>query len=291
MLRRQALFTHVFCAFLALSTGQGLAVAQVTLSEPDAKDPALVRAIANHDAASAGPLLTDDLTWTDRTGRLWKKADVLKGLAALHPAESMKPQAYGDVVYFTGTASDGADKIRSVRVWVKQQSAWKLLLAQDTKIVGSKPTAQATVPVGTQCDNPCKKVPYDAPSPEAQAVVASWEALEDAVNHRNADGWAAHVADEFVFNVKEDGNPLTKADRVATIRKQADGNTVTDIGTVIPGTMHVWVFGDTAVMSDQQQPTQGGNPYQAMRIWIKRDDRWQLMYSQQTVIENRGETH
>ena len=123
---------------------------------------------------------------------------------------------------------------------------------------------------------------------EAQAVVASWEALEDAVNHRNADGWAAHVADEFVFNVKEDGNPLTKADRVATIRKQAEGNTVTDIGTVIPGTMHVWVFGGTAVMSDQQQPTQGGNPYQAMRIWIKRDDRWQLMYSQQTVIENAG---
>jgi hypothetical protein len=93
------------------------------------------------------------------------------------------------------------------------------------------------------------------------------------------------VADEFVFNVKEDGNPLTKADRMNIIRKQAEGKTVTDIGTVIPGTMKVWVYGNTAVMSDEQQPTIGGNPYRAMRIWLKRDGRWQLVYSQQTVIE------
>jgi hypothetical protein len=93
------------------------------------------------------------------------------------------------------------------------------------------------------------------------------------------------VADEFVFNVKEDGNPLTKADRVNIIRKQAEGKTVTDIGTVMPGTMKVWVYGNTAVMADDQQPTQGGNPYRAMRIWVKRAGRWQLVYSQQTVME------
>ncbi len=288
MLQRIRRVTYFSCACIALSILPGIAFAEVSPSAVTAQDQALVLAIANHDAASAENSLADDLTWTDRTGRLLTKSDVLKDLDKLHPSERVKAHAYGDVVYFTGSASDGADKIRTVRVWAKQQSGWKLLLAQDTKIVGSKPTAQATVPVGTPCESPCKKIPYDAPSSDAQAVVASWEALEDAVNHRNADGWAAHVADEFVFNVKEDGNPVTKADRVATIRKQAEGNTVTDIGTVIPATMHVWVFGDTAVMSDQQQPTQGGNPYQAMRIWIKRDARWQLMYSQQTVIENAG---
>jgi hypothetical protein len=153
--------------------------------------------------------------------------------------------------------------------------------------VGKVATPQATVPVGTSCDNPCKTVPYDAPSKDAKDVVESWQALEDAVNHRDADGWASHVADEFVFNVKEDGNPLTKADRVAIIRKQAEGKTVTDIGTVIPGTMKVWIYGATAVMSDEQQPTTGGHPYRAMRIWVKRDGRWQLAYSQQTVIEAR----
>jgi hypothetical protein len=49
--------------------------------------------------------------------------------------------------------------------------------------------------------------------------------------------------------------------------------------------MVVHVFGNAAVMTDRQQPTAGGSPYQAMRIWIKRDGRWQLIYSQQTTIE------
>jgi ketosteroid isomerase-like protein len=286
MLLRRVQLKFFSCTLLFLLTILPQVTAQEMSSDAVAQDQALVQAIAKHDGSAAGALLADNLVWTDRTGQTLKKATVVENLASLTSGDGGKPHRYGDVVYFNGIANNSTDKVRFVRVWVKQQSAWKLLLQQDTVIVGTKPSAQATVPVGTVCDNPCKQIPYAAPSAEAQAVVASWEALEDAVNHRNADGWAAHVADEFVFNVKEDGNPLTKADRVATIRKQAQGNTVTDIGYVIPGTMNVWLFGDTAVMSDQQQPTQGGDPYQAMRIWEKRDGRWQLAYSQQTVIEH-----
>jgi ketosteroid isomerase-like protein len=274
------------CALLTFSAILPYATAQESSSTAAAQDHAFVQAIAKHDASAAGALLSDNLVWTNRTGETWNKSAVVANLSILNSGDGGKPHSYGDVVYFNGIADNSTDKVRFVRVWVKEASTWKLLLQQDTVIVGAKVSAQATVPVGTVCDNPCKQIPYQAPSAEAQAVVASWEALEDAVNHRDADGWASHVADEFVFNVKEDGNPLTKADRVATIRKQAQGNTVTDIGTVIPGTMKVWLFGDTAVMSDQQQPTTGGNPYQAMRIWVKRDGRWQLAYSQQTVIEH-----
>jgi ketosteroid isomerase-like protein len=248
-------------------------------------DRTLVAAVTKHDKDVTRSFLDESLIWTNRSGETWNKNAVIDKVSSITIGEAAKSHAYGDVVYLTGTSQDGSDKIRFVRVWVKRDSGWKVLLQQDTVVVGKTATTQATVPVGTVCENPCKTIPYQAPSAEAQAVVASWEALEDAVNHRDADGWASHVADEFVFNVKEDGNPLTKADRVAIIRKQAQGNTVTDIGTVIPGTMNVWLFGDTAVMSDQQQPTTGGNPYQAMRIWVKRDGRWQLVYSQQTVID------
>jgi hypothetical protein len=250
-----------------------------------AQDHALVQAIIQGDKRLTVAFLDDNFRWTNRWGETWNKTEVLPKLASLNPGDAAKAHAYGSVVYLTGTAHSAEDKIRFVRVWVKQASGWKILLGQDTVIVGKAATAQATVPVGTSCENPCKNIPYQAPSADAQAVVASWEGLEDAVNHRDAEGWASHVADEFVFNVKEDGNPLTKSDRVAIIKKQAEGKTVTDIGTVIPGTMKVWVFQDSAVMSDQQQPTTGGNPYQAMRIWVKRDQRWQLIYSQQTVIE------
>lgn len=249
-------------------------------------DHAFVRATSKGDKAATGAFLGENFSWTNKTGETWNRTHLLEKMAAITPVNEGKAHDYGNVVYITGTAQSSSDKIRFVRVWVKETSGWKVLLQQETIVVGKTATTQATVPVGTSCENPCKSIPYEAPSPEAQAVVASWEALEDAVNHRDADGWASHVADEFVFNVKEDGNPLTKADRVAIIKKQAQGNTVTDIGTVIAGTMNVWLFGDTAVMTDQQQPTKGGDPYQAMRIWVKRDGRWQLVYSQQTVIEH-----
>jgi ketosteroid isomerase-like protein len=253
------------------------------------QDTAYVQAINSKDKNAADALLDADFNWTDRSGKAWNRDVVLQNLSRLTALDNAKTHDYHNLVYLTGAgrvASDqnSSEKIRFVRVWAHQPSGWKLLIEQDTVIFGTAPTAQATVPAGTACDNPCKHVPYQAPSPEAQAVVDSWAALEDAVNHRDADGWASHVADEFVFNVKEDGNPLTKADRVAIIKKQSQGTTVTDIGTVVPGTMKVWLLGDSALMTDQQQPTTGGNPYQAMRVWVKRDGRWQLVYSQQTVI-------
>ncbi len=253
-------------------------------STASSADQQLIEAVTQKKQAVLATLLDQDFTWTDAKGKGLSKSDAISSLANAALSSDVKPHEYGSVVYFTGVSGQNP-KVRFVRVWVKKQEKWQLLLFQETQLVGKVATPQATVPVGTACDNPCKTVPYDAPSSDAKDIVASWQALEDAVNHRNADGWASHVADEFVFNVKEDGNPLTKADRVAIIRKQAEGQTVTDIGTVIPGTMKVWVYGTTAVMADDQQPTTGGHPYHAMRIWVKRDGRWQLAYSQQTVIE------
>lgn len=248
-------------------------------------DRLLAEAASKHDQSGISQLLSQNFAGTNSMGKTVSAAEFSSRTGSASLAAEAKPHDYGSVVYFTGVSGTGETKVRFVRVWVKEHENWKLLLFEETKLVGKVATPQATVPYGTACENPCKNIPYDAPSFEAKAVVESWEALEDAVNHRDADAWAAHVADEFVFNVKEDGNPLTKADRVNIIRKQAEGKTVTDIGTVIPGTMKVWVYGTTAVMADEQQPTMGGNPYRAMRIWVKRDGRWQLVYSQQTVIE------
>jgi hypothetical protein len=269
------------CAFVLSASFVG---AQTPHPIASAADQQFSQAAAQKNGKALSNFLDENFTWTNANGKSVSKAEAA-GLSEAAISSDTKSHEYGAVAYLTGVA--GTDpKIRFVRVWVVgKKNEWHLLLFQETKLVGKVATPQATVPAGTSCDNPCKSVPYDAPSADAKAVVESWQALEDAVNHRDADGWAAHVADEFVFNVKEDGNPLTKADRVAIIRKQAEGKTVTDIGTVIPGTMKVWIYGTTAVMADDQQPTMGGNPYRAMRIWVKRDGRWQLVYSQQTVIE------
>jgi ketosteroid isomerase-like protein len=250
------------------------------------EDQALVRAIGRGDKSALENLLDTDFTWTDRTGQTQTKSQFVQNFKKITASNSgLQARNYGAVMFFTGTEQISSQDVRFVRVWAKRPEGWRAILHQETLIAGKSAAAQAVVPAGTPCDNPCATVPYETNSAAANDVVASWRALETAVNKRDADGWAAHVADEFIFNVKENGNPLTKADRIAMIRKQAQGNTTTDIGSVVPGSMAVWVFGDAAVMTDKQQPTVGGNPYHAMRVWVKRDGRWQLAYSQQTAIQ------
>ncbi len=247
-------------------------------------DQAFVSAMNKRDKTALGALMAKGFAWTDAGGSTLDKWHFLHRSAGDAGGNNTKLHDYSTVMFVTGEEKTPGAHVRLVRVWVKEAGEWRILLGQQTNIEGGSKREQATVPAGTPCDNPCKTVPYQGAS-EQQQVVESWQALETAVNQRNADEWARHVGDEFVFNVKENGNPLTKADRVATIRKQAQGDRVTDIGEVVPGSMDVRVFGNTAVMRDTQQPTIHAMPYRALRIWVKRDGRWQLVYSQQTTIE------
>jgi hypothetical protein len=248
-------------------------------------DQAFIRAMGKWDKAALRDSMASGFGWTEANGRTLDRQRLLDGPAQSAPAETeTKLHDYANVMFITGAQKTPGAHLRFVRVWVKQAGNWRILLGQQTHIEGGAKQEQATVAAGTPCQNPCKTVPYHG-SAEQQQVVESWQGLETAVNQRNAEEWARHVGDEFVFNIKENGNPLTKADRVATIRKQALGNRVTDIGAVAPNSMDVRVFGNTAVMRDTQQPTTHARPYRAMRIWVKRDGRWQLVYSQQTTIE------
>jgi hypothetical protein len=248
-------------------------------------DHAFVNALNKWDGASLSGLMARGFAWTDASGRTLDRQHFLQGAGQSATAgPETKLHDYSTVMFLTGSVKTPGAHVRFVRVWVNEAGKWRILLGQQTNIEGGSKKEQTTVPAGTTCENPCKTVPYHG-SPEQQQVVESWQALETAVNQRNADEWARHVGDEFVFNIRENGNPLTKADRVATIRKQSSGSRVTDIGAVVPDSMDVRVFGNTAVMRDTQQPTVRARPYRAMRIWAKRDGRWQLVYSQQTTIE------
>jgi hypothetical protein len=278
-----------FALVLTLLLFAPIAVAfpSTTAGEPavQAADQAFVTAMNKWNKAALAGLMAEGFTWTDASGRTLDRQQFLQGPAqSAPPGAETKLHDYSTVMFVTGAEKTPGAHVRFVRVWVNEAGKWRILLGQQTNIEGGTKKEQATVPAGTACDNPCKNVPYHG-SAEQQKVVESWQALETAVNARNADEWARHVGDEFVFNVKENGNPLTKADRVATIRKQSTGNTVTDIGAVVPGSMDVKVYGNTAVMRDTQQPTVHLRPYRAMRVWVKRDGRWQLVYSQQTTIE------
>lgn len=276
----------IMLVMVAADASTALAAPAARTDEQAARqaDQAFVSAMHEGDKAGMAALMAQGFAWTDADGQTLDKRQLLQGSAqgAAIGADT-KLHDYSTVMFVTESETTSAAHLRSVRVWVKEAGEWRILLGQQTNIEGGSKQEQATVPAGTLCDNPCRKVPYQGTT-EQMAVVKSWQALETAVNQRNAEEWARHVGDEFVFNVKENGNPLTKADRVATIRKQAQGNSVTDIGEVAPHSMDVRVFGSTAVMRDTQQPTVHARPYRAMRVWVKREGRWQLVYSQQTTI-------
>ena len=278
----------ILVALALFVVGGGAATAVGSQADQQAvrqADQAWVNAMNKWNKAALSELMAQGFGWTDASGRTLDRQQFLQGPAQSAPAGTeTQLHDYSTVMFVTGAEKTPGAHVRLVRVWVNEAGKWHILLGQQTNIEGGTKKEQATVPAGTPCENPCKTVPYRG-TPEQQQVVESWQALETAVNQRNADQWARHVGDEFVFNVKENGNPLTKADRVATIRKQNSSSQVTDIGAVVPGSMDVRVFGNTAVMRDTQQPTVHLRPYRAMRIWVTRDGRWQLVYSQQTTIE------
>ena len=281
---RTAIFMVLAMVALGASTVVAAPPSQADEQAVRQADDAFVNAMNKWDKAALGALMAQGFGWTEAGGRTLDQQQFLQGSAqSATTSPETKLHDYSTVMFVTGAERTPGAHVRFVRVWVNEAGKWRILLGQQTYIEGGTKKEQATVPAGTPCENPCKTVPYHG-SPEQQQVVESWQALETSVNGRNADEWARHVGDEFVFNVKENGNPLTKADRVATIREQSSSSRVTDIGAVVPGSMDVRVFGKTAVMRDTQQPTVHLGPYRAMRIWVKRDG-WQLVYSQQTTIE------
>ena len=71
------------------------------------------------------------------------KADAISALGKAALSSDVKSHEYGSVVYLTGVAGQDP-KIRFVRVWVKNQDKWQLLLFQETQLVGKVATPQAT---------------------------------------------------------------------------------------------------------------------------------------------------
>jgi hypothetical protein len=77
----------------------------------------------------------------------------------------------------------------------------------------------------------------------------------------------------------------SKEERVAIAKRQQDA------GTGAPGdpvtAMRIYDFGtNSAVMVTRHTPYRGGKPYTNVRIWVLRDDRWQLALSQQVAIQS-----
>jgi uncharacterized protein DUF4440 len=260
----------------------GFLLATLAADEPSAlqADREFVQAAAKGDSAIVAKLLDTDFTWTDANGKTLSHAEVLGSLPK--PALGNEADAHQRRQTRSQVEAIMADRdmVHVLRLWVKRGSAWRLLVYHEVAL--GRQEANPHSSGVTDCENPCKTVPYKPKNESEQAIIASWQALETGVTNHDAGAWSPHVAEEFTMLSSSNDHPLTKADRIATLNLQKQTGRGTAPAPLVSAQM--FDFGDSVVMTCLHQPYVG-KPVHVSRLWIKRDGKWVMSISYQTTIQ------
>ena len=265
--------------FLALAL---LAFAAVPLRAGDASslpqaDKAFVQALVHKDASAAAQLLDSDSIWIDATGHRLSRAEVLEKLPAVANADvEAPPRTYGE----TAVVRANRGRMNVLRVWVKRAPGWRMLLYQELlQVEKSEPPAART---SAECVNPCKTIPFEPQTANEKEAIASWQGVMRAMAESDADAYSPLIADEFTATDTFHDRPFTKEDRLAQINKQKTTGRRAAPQELLSAEM--FDFGETVMMiAHEQRP--GAKSYFNTRMWVKRDARWQMLFSFNTQIE------
>ena len=254
-------------------------------------DQALGAALRADDKSVARRLLSLQFTYVDANGKIHERKDFLADLKTAAAAAPSDPgvKIYGRIGMVTGhrKSADGRD-VFFIDIWAKQKRAWRALVSQEVVLAATDtprpaPALTSAAAAPYDCKNPCQTIPYRVRSPAEQDIVNSFQAIEKAAVAHDAAEWSKHIADEFVL-YGSGRAPIPKSGRIAAINRQKENNTAVTVGEV--QAMRLSVYDDGAAMiathalSDNSRP-----PYQAARIWVKRNGQWQMAVSVQTDIK------
>jgi len=240
-------------------------------------DKAFVQALLQKDAASAANFLSADFTWIDSAGKRYAREKVLEYFPAVGNADvEAQVRVYGN----TAVVRANRGKVNVLRVWVKRAPEWRIVLYQEvTQVEKSEPPAGKT---SAECVNPCKTIPFQPQTANEKEAIASWQGVMRAMAESDADAYAPLIADEFTATDTFHDRPYTKADRLAQIEKQKTTGRRAAPQELLSAEM--FDFGETVMMvAHEQRP--GGKSYFNTRMWVKRDARWQMLFSLNTQIE------
>jgi hypothetical protein len=282
---RSALIAATACAVLALiMSGETFAVTkdeQAVL----AAEHSLLELLARGDEAflndqlALNRLLNEDFTWIDSTGKSMFKAQVLKNFP--QPANvgvDLQVRIYGR----TAIVRANRGKLQVLRVWLQRAPSWRLVLYQEVRMVAkSEPLIPAEAGSG-ECDNPCKTIPFQPETPSEREAITSWQSVMKAMAESDPDSYAPLIADEFTATDTHQDAPYTKADRLAQLKTQRQSGARSAPPALISARM--FDFGDTVMMIAREQRA-NAKAYFNSRMWIKRDARWQMLFSFNTRIE------
>jgi len=240
-------------------------------------DPVFVQVMLHKDAAAAATLLSPDFTWINSTGKRFAREQVLQ---TFPPIANSDVEAQVRVYGITAVVRANRGKMNVLRVWVKRGAAWRIMLYQELQQVEkSEPPAGKT---SAECVNPCKTIPFQPQTANEKEAIASWQGVMRAMAESDADAYAPLIADEFTATDTFHDRPYTKADRLAQINKQKTTGTRAAPQELLSAEM--FDFGETVMMVAREQRP-GGKSYFNTRMWVKRDGRWQMLFSLNTQIE------
>jgi hypothetical protein len=112
--------------------------------------------------------------------------------------------------------------------------------------------------------------------------MASWQGVMNAMARNDAVAYAPLIAEEFTATDSYHDRPYTKADRLAQIIKQKESGKRSSPPELIAAEM--FDFGETVMMvAREQRPS--AKSYFNTHMWVKRDGRWQMLFSFNTRIE------
>ena len=241
-------------------------------------DRALLHAFAKTDKTSLNQLLDREFTWIDSNGKSLTRTQVLESLPGLLNSD-VDPQVriYGNTAVIR--ASRG--QMHVLRIWVEHETRWRARLYQEVRQV-EKSEPPTSAPGSSECENPCKTIPFQPETQSEKEAIASWQGVMRAMANNDADAYAPLIADEFTATDTHHDRPYSKADRLEQIKKQKLAGARSVPPELTTAQMHD--LGDTVMMIAREQRP-GGKPFYNTRMWVKRDGRWQMLFSFNTRIE------
>lgn len=240
-------------------------------------DQAFLQSLAKKEKAVIGSLIRNEFSWIDSHGKRLTRTEFLDALPPPAIADApAKENIYGNV------AAVHADlgRVHVLRIWVNEASGWQLILYQEVSQMEKSEPAGGNA--SRDCENPCKTIPFTPQTQSEKEAIASWQAVMQAMAGNDAASYAPLIADEFLATDTYHDRPYTKTDRLAQIDKQR----ATGIHNAPPELIsaEMFDFGDTVMMIAREQRKEA-KAYFNTRMWVRRDSRWQMLFSFNTRID------
>lgn len=239
-------------------------------------DALLLQGLVSHNGTAIAPLLDPEFTWIDSQGKSQNRARLLQSFPSpANAGEQIQVREYGN----TAVVRVDRGQMHVLRIWVQRPEGWRALLYQEVLQVAKSETPG---PGSSDCENPCRSIPFTPQTANEKAAIASWQGVMRAMASNDADAYGLLIADEFSATDTHHARSFSKSDRLEQIRKLKQ----TGAHSAPPPLVSARMFdlGETVMMiAREQRPN--GKPYFNTRMWVNRDGRWQMLFSFNTRIE------